>query len=145
MRAYRPADRAQCLALFDCNVPRFFAASERPDFERFLDRHDGGSYQVLEREGFVVGCGGFAVEEDGKTASLCWGMVDRTLHGTGLGRILTEARLLAAAAMPGVVQVRLDTSQHTQGFYARFGFETVSVSRDGYGPGLDRWDMMLRL
>lgn len=144
-RAYVPSDQAACLALFDGNVPTFFLPSERQDFADFLAQQTKKwPYQVLERDGRIVGCGGFAVEPDGSTAALCWGMVDSALHGTGLGRILTEARLRSAAATPGVLRVRLDTSQHTQGFYARFGFEVLEVTQDGYGPGLDRWDMLLR-
>lgn len=144
-RAYVPSDQDSCLALFDGNVPVFFSPSERPDFEQFLARQAAKcSYQILERDSRIVGCGGLAVEQDGMTASLCWGMVDRELQGTGLGRILTELRLGLAAATPAIIQVRLDTSQHTQGFYALFGFEVLKVTQDGYGPGLDRWDMLLR-
>lgn len=144
MRPYARSDQASCLALFDGNVPVFFAASERQDFARFLEQDAlNWSYQALERNGHIVACGGFAVEKDGKTASLCWGMVDRGLQGTGLGSALTQARLGAAAGTPGVTQVRLDTSQHTQGFYARFGFQVEAITQDGYGPGLDRWEMRL--
>lgn len=145
-RTYAPSDRDDCLALFDGNVPAFFAPSERRDFEHFLARQAmEGAYQVLERDGRVVGCGGLAIEKDGMTAGLCWGMVDRELQGIGLGRMLTELRLRSAAAIPGVMQVRLDTSQHTQGFYALLGFQVLRITQDGYGPGLDRWDMLLRI
>jgi ribosomal protein S18 acetylase RimI-like enzyme len=145
VRDYTLSDRERCLALFDGNVPLFFAVSERPDFAQFLDKDAlDGSYQVLERRGRVVACGGFTVGKDGKTASLCWGMVDRGLQGSGLGSALTQARL-AALAKRGVTQVKLDTSQHTQAFYARFGFQVVAITEDGYGAGLDRWDMLLSL
>lgn len=145
-RAYAPSDEGACLGLFDGNVPAFFSLSERRDFERFLARQaTEWQYLVLERAGRIVGCGGLAIEKDGLTASLCWGMIDRDLHRTGLGRILAEARLRLAAITPGIVRVRLDTSQHTQGFYALFGFEVLNITQDGYGSGLDRWDMLLRL
>lgn len=49
------------------------------------------------------------------------------------------------ASDAGVGRVKLNTSQHTQGFYARFGFETEAVTPDGYAPGIDRWDMVLTL
>ena len=144
-RAYTPSDQRVCLTLFDGNVPEFFDASERPDFEHFLIRDTQKlPYQVLERDGRILGCGGLAIEEDGVTASLCWGMIDRELQGTGLGRILTESRLRLAETTPGVTQVQLHTSQHTRGFYATFGFQTEKVTPNAYGPGLDRWDMLLR-
>lgn len=144
VRRYAFADRDACLTLFDGNTPRFFAAGERGDFANFLDSYaaDWG-FVVIERAGRVVACGGQRVMADGVTAGLCWGMVDRASHGTGLGRRLTEARLAAARATPGVRQVRLDTSQHTHGFYARFGFVVEGVVPDGYGAGLDCYDMRL--
>lgn len=146
VRPYRAEDREACLALFDGNTPRFFHESEREGFVAWLgDQALHLPYLVIERDGHVVACGGHAVEPDGTSVALCWGMVGNGLHGQGLGRALTEARLAAARATPGVRRVVLDTSQHTQGFYARFGFETMKVTPDGYAPGIDRWDMVLKL
>lgn len=145
-RSYCVSDRDACLALFDGNVPRFFHADERAQFADFLDTRAGDwSYGVLLFHGSIVACGGHAVIDDGTTADLCWGMVDRARHGTGLGTRLTAARIAAARARPGVRRVRLDTSQHTAGFYRRFGFVTDAVIPDGYGPGLDRHQMTLAL
>lgn len=59
------------------------------------------------------------------------------------GNRLLSARLEAVRLMPNIQRVVLDTSQHTQAFYARFGFVAQHVVRDGYGAGLDRWDMAL--
>ena len=142
VRPYEPRDRDACLALFDSNTPTFFDETERADFADFLGRRDM-PYQVIERDGRVVACGGHAVEADGTTAALCWGMVDQALHGVGLGRQLTVARIAAARAAPGVTAMRLDTSQHTEGFYQRFGFVTQAVTPDGFAPGLDRYEMRL--
>ncbi|ALN75328.1 GNAT family N-acetyltransferase [Aureimonas sp. AU20] len=146
MRAYRPADRDGCLRLFDGNVPEFFAPSERGDFAGFLSRPSHTAhFWVLEQGGALVACGGWLPEADGETVGLCWGMVDRALQRKGLGSRLTQARILAARQAPGITRVRLDTTQHSQGFYARFGFEVENISKDAYAPGLDRWDMILRL
>lgn len=145
VRSYTSSDRSACLALFDSNAPTFFTASERDDFARFLDEQTAAcSYLVIVRGDRIVACGGHAIRGDGVTAVLCWGMVDRKLHGTGLGNMLTKERLRAAEAAHGVTQVRIDTSQHTQGFYARFGFQAEAITPEGYGSGLDRWDMLLR-
>ncbi|MDV3468426.1 GNAT family N-acetyltransferase [Stenotrophomonas sp. C3(2023)] len=146
VRPYRPEDSDACLAVFDRNVPTFFGASERPDFVRFLLHHAAQwHYCVVERCGEVVGCAGHSISLDGRTASLGWGMVDPALHGQGLGTKLLLARLDAVRLTPGVERIVLDTSQHTQGFYARFGFVATAVTPDGYGAGLDRWDMALEL
>ena len=145
VRPYEPRDRAGCLALFDSNTPVFFDVSERDGFVGWLDGLAGlgAPYQVIERDGRIVACGGHAVEPDGVTASLCWGMVDRSLHGTGLGRQLTGARIAAARAATGVTAMRLDTSQHTEGFYRRFGFVVQAVTKDGFAPGIDKYEMRL--
>lgn len=145
-RPYIAADRNACLAIFDSNVPEYFSSDKRSGFETFLDDLPTScAYQVIECDGAIVGCGGVAVEEDGCTASLCWGMIHNRRHRSGLGSALTAARLDAARAMGNVSQVRMDTSQHTKAFYNRFGFVTERIVKDGYGPGLDRCDMKLVL
>ncbi|WP_425612985.1 GNAT family N-acetyltransferase [Xanthomonas rydalmerensis] len=146
IRPYAAQDQAACMALFDSNVPQFFDRSERAAFEHFL-QHDTGAwhYLVIVRAGTIVACGGHALSADGRVASFGWGMVERRLHRQGLGRALTEARLDACRRSTGVARIELDTSQHTQAFYARFGFSVDRVVANGYGPGLDRWDMALNL
>jgi len=144
VRPYRASDRDSCLALFDGNTPRFFDPSERVGFAAWLAT-SAHPYLVIERDGDIVACGGHALDANGTVASLCWGMVAQDVHGQGLGRALTQARLDAISAMPQVAKVTMNTSQHTQQFYARFGFEPVNVTPDGFGPGIDQWDMVLVL
>lgn len=146
VRPYRSTDEPGCLDLFDANTPGFFSPTERRDFQEFLAAHAfAWTYQVIERDGRIVACGGHALGKHGVSAEFCWGMVAPDLHGRGLGRRLTEARLQAARALPAIRCIRLDTSQHTQGFYARFGFRTERIVPDGYDVGLDRWEMILDL
>lgn len=143
-RPYAASDRDACLALFDGNVPDYFLPEERAWFADFLDhRATQWAYRLLLLDDDVVACGGHALVDDDTTALLCWGMVDRTRHRTGLGTRLTTARIDAARACLTVRRVRLDTSQLTAPFYQRFGFATDSVEADGYGPGLDKWNMTL--
>ncbi|MGE8411226.1 MAG: GNAT family N-acetyltransferase [Pseudomonas sp.] len=144
MRPFVSSDLNACLQLFDSNTPAFFDPLERPDFLNFLE-HSPRNLLVIERDGRIVACGGHALRAGTSTASLCWGMVDQTLHGQGLGRLLTEARLLAIREQGLASTVRLSTSQHSQGFYAGLGFVLLEVTPDGHGPGLDCWDMQLSL
>lgn len=144
VRGYGVGDREGCLRLFDSNVPDDFREGERAVFERFLDALPG-PYWVLEDEGRLIGCGGVGVEEDGETASMCWGMVARARQGEGWGRLLLEERLAWARSEPGVRRVALSTSQRTRGFFERLGFRAVRVERDGIGPGLDAVEMKLEL
>ena len=143
VREYTAADREGCLAVFDSNVPAFFVTEEREAFAEFLDALPGPYLVVEDEAGVIVGCGGYAVVPETRTADLCWGMVARRLHGTGLGRLLLDARLAGIRADPGADAVALNTSQHTRGFYERRGFVTWRVVPDGFAPGLDRCDMRL--
>jgi predicted GNAT family N-acyltransferase len=145
VRAYRAADAAACLALFDGNTPDYFAPGERADFARFLDALAGEhGYLVIEAAGRVVACGGLTLSPDG-TAGFCWGMVARQRQRQGLGRQLALARLQQARQHPQVRQVVLSTSQHTEAFYAGLGFRVTGRVANGHGPGLDAVDMRLLL
>jgi len=145
IRDYTPADREACLAVFDSNVPEFFVTAEREDFAAFLDTLPGPYYVLEDDAGAVLGCGGYALEPGTTRASLCWGMVRRERHRTGLGRLLFEERLARIRADGLADVVGLDTSQHTRTFYEQYGFATLRVVPDAYAPGLDRCDMRLAL
>jgi GNAT superfamily N-acetyltransferase len=157
LRLYTPDDQGACLRIFRANIPRYFLTQEEPDFLAYL-ADPGPHYAVVEAvaeeaagttgsEGRepsdarrIVGCGGPAMDADG-TWSVCWMMVDPELQGRGLGRrMVAHCRAVVARESPGGV-LRLDTSQHTEGFYHRMGFETVSRTEDGYGPGMHRIEM----
>ena len=144
-RDYTPADRGGRLAIFDSNVPDFFVTEERNDFARFLDTLPGPYLVIEDDDGRLVACGGYAVTPGTVTADLCWGMAMHSLHGTGLGRLLTEQRIRRVVEDGLATEVALNTSQHTVGFYERFGFHTERVTPDGFAPGLDRCDMRLVL
>jgi len=145
-RPYLPADRQACLAIFDSNVPRFFRTHERPEFEAFLDAPLPGPYLVLEDEHGIIGCGGWAFEDEARgLVHLCWGMVRHDRHGQGHGRTLLRERLGGIRADPRARAIDLHTSQHTRGFYENLGFVIRQVVADGYAPGLDRVDMRLDL
>jgi len=144
-RPYRHNDLAACLAIFDSNLPTYFAPEERPDFESFLrDMADEHAYQVIELDGSVVACGGLSPPANG-TAGFCWGMVQRSRHRQGLGRHLAQMRLQQAATDPRVERVALSTSQHTEGFYAELGFRVTQRVTNGHGPGIHAVHMVASL
>ena len=41
------------------------------------------------------------------------------------------------------IEIHLDTSQHTHRFFEKFGFITEQITTNGYGEGLDKYDMTL--
>jgi ribosomal protein S18 acetylase RimI-like enzyme len=141
-RDYTLADRQGCLEVFDSNIPEFFSESERDDFIGFLERLPGRYGVVVDTTGRIVGCGGIAASRtEPRGADLTWGMVHRSLHRHGIGRVLTRERLVWAEQMPNVSVIQLNTSHLTDAFYEKFGFRTVKRIPNGYREGLDRCDM----
>ncbi|WP_109355861.1 GNAT family N-acetyltransferase [Sphingorhabdus sp. EL138] len=142
IRPFVATDKDACLALFDSNVPRYFDASERGDFSKFLDRPDG-DYFVVEQATEICGCGGF-VKEDRGQARFTWGMVDNARHGSGLGRLLAEYRLRAIKASGRFQEAELFTTPKIAPFFAKFGFDIVDIEKDGFAPDMDKVQMILR-
>ena len=141
-RPYTTADAEACLRLFDSNVPRYFDPSERADFAAFLAAPTCPYLVGIAPDGAVLACGGWFREDDAPaTGGLAWGIVDGAWHGRGLGRQLLAVRLDGLRAMEGVDDLVLRTSQHTERFYARSGFEVVRRVPDGHAPGIDLVEM----
>lgn len=143
VRPYTVADKQACLTVFDGNVPDFFDATEREEFAAFLDA-PSGEYFSLEKNGAVIGCGGFAKEDRGQ-ARFTWGMVDRNCHGEGLGRLLAEYRLQAIEDAGDFLEVELFTTQIVMSFFAKLGFTVAQVEKDGFAPGMDKIQMIRKL
>ncbi|MDZ4802513.1 MAG: GNAT family N-acetyltransferase [Bryobacteraceae bacterium] len=146
VRPYVPADRDSCLALFDSNTPGPFHPQEREVFETWLSGNPT-NYVVLEHEGVVVACGGYALPAAGSTdARLTWGMVGRQWQGQGLGRFLLMYRLRELGKTAAIVQtVTVETTPESAPFFASQGFRTVHVTKDGPGPGLDKTEMVRKI
>ena len=143
IRPYRNEDLEAVVAIFRSNIPKYFTTAEEAGLYEFLDGY-AEDYYVIEASGEVVGSGGIALNElESPTVSLCWGMVHRDHLGTGLGKKLTEFRIKYAREKYGDVPLTIGTSQHTQGFYKKFGFRLTECEKDGYGPGIDTCKMRL--
>ena len=144
-RPYRPSDKEACLKIFDSNTPQTFLVHERETFAKYLDNHAEGYLVVETADQTVVACGGHVIGLDGGAASLCWGMAHRDWHGKGLGRFLLTNRLATLAQIPKMKLIRMDTSQKSVEFFAKWGFKTYRITQDHYGPGLHRYEMYLIL
>lgn len=140
---YTPLFKESCIEIFKGNMPKFFAAEELQQFIDFLDHDIEDNYYVVEKDGDVVACGGIFLEDDGIEAGLSWGMVQVDQHKTGIGKMLTEYRIeLLKKVYPGKIY-KVDTSQHTAGFYLKRGFETTEVIPDGFAKGIDKYVMKM--
>ena len=139
---YNPDFYAVCLDIFQSNVPEYFNADEESAFSAYLLNH-ASHYFIFLNEGQAVACGGYDIERESDRASLVWGMVHRRLHGQGYGTSLLIHRLKALQDHHPDVTLILHTSQNTYRFYEKFGFIVEQIIPNGYGAGLDQYDMTL--
>lgn len=142
IRPYQAKDEAACLIVFDSNIPTYFMQSEREEFIEWLEKPDRGDYYVLTKNEEIVACGGIYMDNQAHTAGLAWGMVRQDLHKQGLGKALSLYRLKAISEKYPDLQQQLVTSQHTAAFYEKLGFQTIEITKDGFGPGLDNYKMV---
>ena len=141
-RPYRDADRQACTNIFDANCPEFFAPNERQEYEEFLDCASG-DYEVCEVDGKVLGAFGLFVNGDNIKA-LNWILLDRHTQGVGVGSTIME-RVIQLGRTSQTRVVKIAASHKSAPFFARFGASTTSLTKNGWGPGMDRVDMELPL
>jgi N-acetylglutamate synthase-like GNAT family acetyltransferase len=141
-RPYREADRQACTSIFDANCPEFFAPNERRDFEDFLESVPG-DYEVCEVDGKILGAYGLIV--DGKnTKTLNWILLDPQTQGIGVGSTIME-RVIQLSRTSQTRVVKIAASHKSAPFFARFGASATALTKNGWGPGMDRVDMELPL
>ncbi|QAY57531.1 N-acetyltransferase [Hahella sp. KA22] len=144
IKLYSVIHKQDCLRIFDSNLDKYFAPHEKEQFDEFLDsvtQADDNLYYVALLDGLLVGCGGLRLYQD--TVYLSWGMLTRTKHKTGLGEKLLQHRLEQATRLHHGKEIVIETSQHTQGFFARYGFAIEKSEIDGFGEGIDKVTMRL--
>ena len=141
IRPYVETDFDACLAIFDSNVPKYFAKAERPDFAKFL-RIPNAEFLVASVDGIALGCGGSYLR--GGIGRLCWGMVHASGHHCSIGSTLLASRLDHLFNVAKASEVHLETGQHSAAFFARFGFRIVRVVVDGFAQGIDCVHMSLK-
>lgn len=129
------------IAIFRSNIPKYFGPDEEPGLRDFLNKYYE-HYFVCEQDSEILGAGGVALN-DNDTISLCWGMIRSDHIGTGLGRRLTQFRIETARSNYGNAPIVIRTSQHTSGFYEKFGFRLLTLEKDGFGAGIDSCKMRL--
>ncbi|WP_286859358.1 MULTISPECIES: GNAT family N-acetyltransferase [Sphingobacterium] len=140
---YAPAFKADCIAIFKSNLPKFFAAEELEFFENFLDHVIDGHYYVAKIDDLLIGCGGIFFDKNNDEAGLAWGMVDVKYHKQGIGKLLTQFRIDLLKEMYPEKKIKIETSQHTAEFYKKNGFHIVDILPDGFGTGIDKYTMQM--
>ena len=142
IRSYSLSDKSSCLQIFDLNCPSFFSPNERYDYEAFLNR-EFQDYKVLVQEHGVIGAFGLSLTNP-KVGRLRWILLHPAFQGKGLGsHIMTQVQAIAKAKK--LEQVSIAASQHSAPFFAVYGAKTVEISPNGWGPGMHRHELTLRI
>lgn len=160
IREYKTEDKLQCLELFKSNCPLFFDKSEYDLFENWLNHqtndtieYQSPTYSNSEKDAYyvlelpeigIMGCGGFYILKDENEARMAWGMVHSKYHTKGYGKKLFNYRKAMISKDWPNYTITLGTSQHTFVFYEKMGMQVIETTKDGYGKGLDRYDMSIK-
>jgi ribosomal-protein-alanine N-acetyltransferase len=157
LREYKASDKEQCITIFKSNFPKFFDESELEPFVKWLDHQLGDgvyssptysnseqdAYYVIEdRDKGIIGCGGFYILKDQKEARLAWGMIHSSFHKHGYGTALYNYRKNVLERDWPKYKIVLGTSQHTFSFYQKMGMKVTEITKAGYGPNIDKYDMV---
>lgn len=137
IRPYRHSDKTALIEIMHTLVPEYFAASEIPDYESYLE-HETENYFVYEDDGKIVAGAGINILE--KESRLSWDLVHAAYRGKGIGAALAEHRiafLKAKSKDPIIVR----TSQMAYGFYQKHGFELLEIRKDFWAKGFDLYLM----
>lgn len=143
IRPYDKRDRQQLVKILRLNTPAYFDAREKKDFEKYLDSH-GDTYFVFEKNGEVVGGGGYRINAAKKEGRISWELVSPSFKGKGIGRKLAEHCLSKLKKDPRIITILVSTSQQAHKFYGKFGFKTKKTEKDFWGKGLDLYEMEMK-
>lgn len=149
IRPYNYTDKEACLIAFESNVPKSFTKDEINLFSNFLDTFQNKNttnktyYYVLVLNNEIIGCGGFGDKEGTNKITLAWGLIHAHFHKKGFGELLLKFRLKKIKEIHPNNDLYIDTTQHSHGFFEKFGFVTTKITPDFYEKGLHCYDMVL--
>lgn len=151
IRPYQSNDHNSCIDIFKSNLPLYFAPHEEDYLINWLKGFDENRlvypsnlaehFYVAEINNNVIACGGFYIPQNSNKANMTWGMVHNHHHKQGIGKQLLVHRINIIKQQYPNNFITLDTSQHTYAFFQKLGFTITKITQNGYGPGLDRYDM----
>ena len=143
IQPYKPKYFDNCIEIIQSNTPKYIFPDEHLDYKNYLLREDK-TYFVLFNYSNLVACGGYGLNKSQTKAGLSWGLVHRVHHNLGYGSYLLKHRLNDIRNNYPDIEIHLDTSQHTYRFFEKFGFSINQMSKNEYGQGLDKYDMILK-
>ena len=140
---YQQKHFESCMEIIQSNTPKYILPFEHLDYKNYLLRKNK-TYFVLFNDFDLVACGGYGINKTQTKAGLSWGLVQSAHHNLGYGSYLLKYRLNHIISNYPEIEIHLDTSQYTYRFFEKFGFSVNQISKNGYGEGLDKYDMILK-
>lgn len=141
-RFYTPEDREACLAIFDDNCPEFFALNERVDYAQFLDSVPT-EYEVCILDGVIVGAFGLVGKEQ-EWRELNWILISPKVQGLGIGSIIVK-RVVSIGKAAKLMGLKIAASHLSAPFFAKHGATHIREVENGWGIGMHRIDMELKI
>ena len=138
---YHPSDRPTCSALFEHNCPAYFAIEERSAYQAFL-KAEPKQYWLAWADNVAIACYGVTLQGD--VAGIDWIMVDPSHQSKGVGDAMVK-RAFYLFKKHNVKELKVATSQHANRFFERYGLIETSRTLHGWGKGMHKIDMVMRL
>ena len=140
-RTYQPTDKKDIQAIFVSNCPKYFDAGDLNDLMYFLNNHADKNFKVVVAGDQIVGCGGHYVKHETKSIGIAWVMFMR--FSLGHSNFLSIADNFFNHIVSNIrnenllYDIVVNTTQHMERIFNRYGFETENVLKSGFGPNLD--------
>ncbi|SHF68429.1 GNAT family N-acetyltransferase [Dysgonomonas macrotermitis] len=137
---YNKTYKDQVLELLNLNTPEYFAPEERDDLIYYLNNFTDNYFVIEDEENTILlGCGGYNITDDLRTARISWDIIHPVAQRKGVGSLLTNYRLNEIIKISTVEIVSVRTSQLVYPFYERFGLELREVVPDFWAKGFDMY------
>lgn len=149
--------KSQCLAVFEQNVPTFFAVNEREDLEEFFTEFLGkvnvqadgqfdvqvdAQYMVVLHDEVVNGCFGLTELTPKNSAGISWIMISPTYQGKGVSKEMMQACFIAAKDH-NLIHINIAASHLSAPFFKHYSAQATNYIENGWGQDMHRIGMVL--
>jgi ribosomal-protein-alanine N-acetyltransferase len=143
IREYTLQDKETLLNLVRLNTPKYFAPSEKTDFEYYLE-NEIQRYFTISFENKIVGCGGINFENEKTIGIISWDIIHPDYHGKSFGSRLLDHRIKELKSIHSIKSIIVRTAQNTFQFYEKHGFQVKEIVPNYWAVGFDLYFMELQ-
>jgi predicted GNAT family N-acyltransferase len=146
---YNASFKDKALEIFASNSPKYFDPADLSLFVDFLDQFADEHYKMVLCDDVIIGCGGYYVKHETKNFGIAWVMFQRyelgVRHFREISNQFFEAIINQMRNENLPYDIVINTTQLLERYFHRFGFETVLIEMNGFGPGLHHVTMRNRM